>query len=165
MGKDYRLDTRTKEQFAADIKAATATEQELMTLYVKWLNTTKGGGKSTYSFVDNGVDNTGGYLNSKEIVADADFKLFINNEFSKTIEVKYSINYSPQIHIKINQLLVYQKNKSDIVIFMDLKTNKRSFTYIMHKDIDNILKNGYKCKMWNKECVRLYTKQLTWQKI
>lgn len=159
--KDYRLDSRTKEQFAEDIKAATAQEKVLMGLYVGWLNAS---GKGEYSFTDHGVDNSGEYLEPGTAHTAADFILHKKGGKDKKIEIKFSRKYTDQLHIKISQLNSYSKNKVDILIFMDLNTNCH-FTFISHKEIENLLQNGYKCRMWHKDCIRLYTKNLSWQKI
>lgn len=162
MSRDYRLDTRTKEQFAADIKAATATEQELMTLYVKWLNTTKGGGKATYSFVDNGVDNTGKYLEEGQAHAAADFILKTEGKRDKLIEIKFARENISSFNFKVAQLERYVQEDVCIVNFMGVETSNRRFCIFTPASLKEALASGERKRMWHKDCIRFSTAKQKW---
>jgi len=160
--KDYRLDSRTKEQFAADIKAATAQEKILMGLYVEWLNKTKGSGKAPYSFTDNGVDNSGEYLEPGTAHAAADFILHKKGGRDKKIEIKFCRPERPEFNFKVAQMEKYVREDVCIINFMGVETQNRRFCIFTPKDLKEALASGERKRFWHKDCIRFKTNQQKW---
>jgi len=164
--KDYRLDSRTKEQFAADIKAATAQEKILMGLYVEWLNKTKGGGKTPYSFTDNGVDNSGEYLEPGTAHAAADFILHKKGGRDKKIEIKFSRTVSnSNFHLKVAQMERYIREDVCIINFMGVTPPDCRFCILTPASLKEALVSGERKRFWHKDCIRFKTSGQKWYSV
>lgn len=157
--KDYRLDSRTKEQFTADIKAATLQEKELIKLYVGWLNAS---GKGEYSFTDHGVDNTGEYLEPGTAHAAADFILHKKGGRDKKIEIKFCRPERPEFNFKVAQLEKYVREDVCIINFMGVETQNRRFCIFTPASLKEALASGERKRMWHKDCIRFKTNQQKW---
>lgn len=160
--KDYRLDSRTKEQFVADIKSATLQEKELMKLYVGWLNAS---GKGEYSFTDHGVDNTGEYLEPGKAHAGADFILHKKGGRDKKIEIKFARNEIYTFNFKVAQLERYVREDVCIINFMGVETTNRRFCIFTPAALKEALASGERKRMWYKDCVRFKTSQQKWYSV
>lgn len=161
--KDYRLDSRTKEQFAADIKAATAQEQELMKFYVEWLNAS---GKGEYSFTDHGVDNSGEYLEPGKAHAAADFILHKKGGRDKKIEIKFSRTASnSNFHLKVAQMERYIREDVCVINFMGVAPPDCKFCILTPASLKEALVSGERKRFWHKDCIRFKTNQQKWYSV
>lgn len=160
--KDYRLDSRTKEQFAEDIKAATLQERELMRYYVSWLNKTKGKGEIIYSFTDHGVDNSGEYLEPGTAHTAADFILHKKGGKDKKIEIKFCRPERPEFNFKVAQLEKYVRNDVCIINFMGVETPNRRFCIFTPATLKEALASGERKRFWHKDCIRFKTSGQKW---
>lgn len=125
---NYRFDKRTKEQFLADIKSASRTEKVLLE---KWLDKVQQKTGVRYAYQDTGSDNSGEYLESKDVTCKADFEL---EEIGPT-EVKFSKTLIDPFHLKISQVKSYIKQDAFIIFFNGVETAKPEFTMFMSTDV------------------------------
>lgn len=165
-----RKDNRTTKQFAKDIKECTKIERTLMTMYVDWLNS-KVTDENKYTFVDNGVDNSGKYIaKDHKVTMDADFLLLRKGRPAYKIEIKFCRTENKNFHLKTSQLEYYIQNNVAVVNFMDVDGANPRFCILKPDDLAQWMEHGEKIefKPWGyKECVRFPVKSehLTWHKV
>lgn len=156
----YRKDSRSEKQFAKDIKECSTIENRLINAYINDLSNRKG---KKYSYRDNGVDNTGELIkDDKKVTTDADFVIITPEGKEYLAELKFSKPDTNRFHIKINQLISYEKQNACLVMFMGIETDNCRYTIILPQDIPNILKTAYRTNLWYKPVVRLFNKDFTW---
>jgi hypothetical protein len=166
--KDYRFDHRTKEEFAADIAKFTAIEKELMIDYVNWLNSKLKDKTQKYIYYDNGIDNSGKYLESDEVDSRPDFILLTPSGKSRLIEIKFSRNEHDKFHIKLTHVKRCIAEDICLVMWMATETPNKRFCILtpeklrtLAQDLDRIVK----FKPWGyKECLRITDKDVDWNK-
>ncbi len=157
----YRQDSRTEEEFNKDIAESTKRERLLMELYVNKLNNGLGT-SGPYTFVDNGVDNTGKPLENDKVTTAADFLLKCPGKKDRLIEIKHAKGHIEQIHIKLNHLNAAIKNDVCILVFNGAETDNPQFFILRPKDIEEALKTGYRTRFWKKDCIRFYRSKQKW---
>jgi hypothetical protein len=161
----YRFDTRSEEQFKKDIKESTQIERKLMEVYVAWLNS--GGGHrpaGSYSFQDNGVDNSGEYIkDDKKVHTGADFILKTQGGRNKKVEIKFCRPEVSRFHLKVSQIKKYIENDVCIVNFMGIDSNQPRFCILTPAVMTKALRDNVPVKMWNKECIRFKNADMDWE--
>lgn len=156
----YRRDSRSEEQFAKDIEECSLLEQRLIKSYINDLSLRKG---KTYSYKNNGVDNTGKLIeDDKKVTTAADFIIITPEGNEYAAEIKFSKPERSYWHLKISQLVSYEKQNCCVIMFMGIETNNCRYTIILPQDIPNILQTAYKTNLWYKPVVRLFNKDFTW---
>jgi hypothetical protein len=164
---EYRRDGRSVERFAQDLKDCHRVENQLMTLYVGWLNS-RIRNDDKYSFEDNGVDNSGKLLTDKQVTSAADFLLIRAGHSAKHIDIKFCREERKTFHLKVSQLNQYVKNNVAIINYMGSDGENRRFCIIKPDEIKWLLKYGEKVKfaVWGyKECIRCYVNDFEWHKV
>lgn len=160
---DYRFDSRSKDQFAADISKCTQEERLLMTLYAAWSE--KQTGRKT-AFANLGVDNSGDFIEDiKKIGKEADFLLVQMDRPNRKIEIKFSRKSNNRFHIKEGQLKFYAENDTWLIVFNGIETDDMTFCVLSPKMMQEALITGYKCLFWSKKCIRFLNSQLKWYHI
>lgn len=162
MPKNYSFDSRTKAEFAKDIKDATAIESKLMKSYVLWLNFNRRA-EPSYFFINNGIDNTGKYIADRQKVkAHADFLLCRVGRSPRKIDIKFCRKDYKSFHLKVNQLTKYLKDDVCIVNWMGIETPNRRFCIIRPKEIAKLLKTGRRKRKWSKDVIEIYNTEVEW---
>lgn len=161
-----RFDNRTKKEFISDIKKGHHNELILMNAYVDWLNSQIMDGQYRYYFVDNGVDNTGEFIeNDEDVDMRCDFVLKRQTKRDKKIEIKYCKKYYDKFHLKINQVLEYVQNDVCVINFIGVENNGiAKFCILPPDELHSWLKAGkqIKFKPWGyKPCICLPVSEIT----
>jgi hypothetical protein len=155
----YRFDNRSPEEFKKHIKECTKLERELMEKYVKWLNSSN---KGNYTFIDNGVDNTGEFIvNDKHLSSKADFILYKNNGRPRKIEIKHCKPECTRFHIKLSHIYRCIKEDVCIVNWMGVGGKNPRFCVLTPKILEESLKRDT-VQMWQKETIRFYCSEFDW---
>jgi hypothetical protein len=155
-----RRDNRNLQQFKQDIKISHKIELELMTIYVNWLNSAKGGG---YSFKNYGVDNSGKFIpNDREVSLNADFLLCRDSFSDRKIEIKFCREDYNEFHLKVHQINDYIKEDVCVVNFMGINTNKKRFCILTPTTLKEALNKGPIVTKWSKPCLRFKCKDFAW---
>lgn len=164
MAKNFRMDHRSVDQFAHDIKESTLIEKKLMILYVDWLNQQLEPGKDKYTFVDHGVDNSGKYLQDRHVNTNADFLLKRKGKQDRKIEIKFARKNIKQFRLKVHQVKSYIKKDVCVVNFVNVDNNPK-FCILTPADLEKSLQTNKQENFYpwgNKPCVLFYTNHLTW---
>ncbi len=158
---NYRKDNRTKNQFANDIIECTKIERELMCLYVDDLNKRKGG--LVYTFIDNGIDNSGKLIEKdREVTTKADFLLKKAKGKDRAIEIKFCRKDFKIFHLKTSQLKSYIKQDCCVVMFMGIDTENIRYTILTPLDMQAVLDGYPDVFFWGKKQKRLPIKDFNW---
>ncbi len=158
----YRKDSRNQETFEADIKAGASIERHLIKAYISDLNKRKGGG---YSYLDNGCDNTGEFLEDHKVTTDADF-IILKGKTKYKAEIKFSRPTVNSFHLKEHQLRSYIKQDCCIIMFNGVDDpDKIAYTILYPKNFQEYLENGEKKRFWGKDCIRFKTGNFEWHKV
>lgn len=156
----YRFDNRSKEQFIEDIAKRTATERSLMERYVVWLNAS---GNAKYTYIDNGIDNSGKFIeNDGAVKADADFILYKNGSSPRRIEIKHCLPDRDIFHLKVPHVERCVKDDVCIVNWMGVSGEKPRFCILTPSDLKKALENGKRVIFWKKPCIRFECGQQKW---
>lgn len=156
----YRFDTRTKEQFIEEIATRTAMEQVLMQRYVAWLNTQN---KGLYTFVDNGIDNTGAFIeDDKKVKAVPDFVLYKNGTDPKRIEIKHCLPERAVFHLKTGHVNKCIKDDVCIVNWMGVDAENPRFCILTPEQLKLALTQCKHVKFWSKPCLQFKCNQQSW---
>ena len=126
----YRMDYRTKEQFAEDILKGSQVERDIIEKYVSYYQTKYG---KTLTVTDNGCDNSGQLLGRKQVNTKADFLLN-----GKPVEVKFNKQKLAMFHFKAEQLESYLKQQAAILWVNGYETDQPVFTVLKEADMLNI---------------------------
>ena len=163
----YRFDRRSKNQFIEDIYISHRMELKLMKQYVAWLNKTKNlKDDKIYSFVDNGIDNAGKFLEDGEVDARADFILKRFGQTDRKIDIKFCREEKDYFHFKTHQVKKYIETDTCIVNYMAVNTKNNRFTIFRPKDLQLLLDDKSKHTIfWEKECLRIYCKDCKWNQV
>lgn len=159
---NYRFDKRTQEEFIQDIEKSSKVEHQLMEKYVNWLNIKYPG---EYSFIDNGIDNTGKFiLNSKDVTLEADFILKHKNQNKpdRKIEIKHCNPDRSSFHLKIPHIEHCVNDDVCIVNWMGVETENPRFCILTPKDLKLLLINGERKQFWHKPCIRCKCNDFEW---
>lgn len=155
-----RLSGRTYDEFKKDIKKAHADEREIIERYAKYCKSETG---KDIDIVDNGVDNTGEFLNVKYVRDDVDF--IINGT---PLEIKIIENDLFTFRLKLNLLKSYIKQGASVLIVMGWKTDSPKFTILNEEKIQHAIKYGEKIVSgdWEgKPTVKLYRNSFKWSNL
>lgn len=105
----YRKDFRSDEEFRRDIKAGALAEKQILE---RWLNVVEKETGTRPAFTDNGCDNSGEYLEERDVTLDADYSV----EGYGLIEVKFA---NPKLHttfhLKVDQVDRILQDESKIL--------------------------------------------------
>lgn len=154
----YRRDSRSEEEFAADIKEATSIEAKLMKIYVEDLSKRTG---KEYKIENNGADNSGALLDESQVNLNSDF-ILVSGESRHRIEIKFSRPKSPFFNIKVSQLKSYLKQDACMIMFNGIDSDEPAYTIMLPQNYQSYIDNGEKSKMWAKDCRRYKVKDLEW---
>lgn len=160
-GKDKaeyrRLSGRTYDEFKKDIKKAHEDEREIVERYAKHYETITG---KKLDIIDNGVDNTGEFLDVSEVSHDADF--IINGI---PLEIKIIEKDLFTFRLKLNLLKAYVKQGANVLIVMGWKTDTPKFTILNEEKLRHVIKYGEKIVSgdWEgKPTVKMYRNSFKW---
>lgn len=105
----YRKDVRSDEQFKRDIKEGSIAEKQILE---RWLNVVEEATGKRPTFTDNGCDNSGEYLEERDVTLDPDYDV----DGYGLVEVKFS---NPKLHnvfhLKVDQVDRILKDKASIL--------------------------------------------------
>lgn len=124
MGKNYRFDERSKEEFEKDIKSHTMEERALFLL---WLDLIEKDTGSRPKFKDTGCGKDGAFLDDKDVNTDPDFEV----EGYGEIEVKFAKPMlNRNFHLKTNQVKSYLKKGATILMVNGSGEDVPTFTML-----------------------------------
>jgi hypothetical protein len=152
-----RLAGRTYKQFEKDIKKGHRNEREAIERYAKFYKTKTG---KELSIIDNGIDNSGGYLDIKDVKDDADF--IING---KLVEVKIIKNKLFKFRLKLNLIKSYIKQNANMMIVIGWETDSPEFTIVNKEKLERMAKYSKKNVSgdWEgKPTVTVYKNSFNW---
>jgi hypothetical protein len=133
MGKNYRFDERSKEEFEKDIKNHTMEERAL---FLMWLDLIKKDTGTRPKFKDTGCGKGGDFLEDNEVNTDPDFDV----EGYGEIEVKFA---KPMLtcsfHLKRNQVKQYHKRGASILMVNGSKEDIPTFTILKPEALQAIM--------------------------
>lgn len=155
-----RLSGRTVEQFKDDIKQGHKDEKEIILRYAKFYETRT---SKKLRVIDNGVDNTGEFLDVSQVKDDADF--VING---KPMEVKIIKNNLFQFRLKLNLLKSYIEQNANVLIVLGWETDSPQFTILNKEKLEHVVKFGEKFVSgdWEgKPTVQLYRNSYDWSEL
>lgn len=155
-----RLAGRTYEQFKKDIKKGHKNEREIIQRYAKFYEQATG---NKLEVIDNGVDNTGEFLDVSQVTHDADF--IVNG---KPLEVKIIKENLFQFRLKLNLLKSYIKQNANVLIVIGWDTDKPEFTILNKEKLEHIVRFGkkYVSGDWEgKPTVMLYRNSYRWREL
>lgn len=106
MSKDtYRFDNRSPHEFARDINVRTKIERQIIRQWASLM------GNLTYR--DTGCDNTGAYLDIKDVNSDPDYEV----DTIGLVEVKFSLPYLTRyFHLKVSQVNSCIKQEAQVLM-------------------------------------------------
>ncbi len=123
----YRKDTRTLNQFKKDIKECTDIENELISLWINYIDPGK-------KILPTGCDGTGKYLRDEEVSQVADFYI----QGYGYIEVKFSKRpLKDYFHIKVNNINSYIEQRCTVLMFDGIESPR--YTLISTDMLTNIV--------------------------
>lgn len=142
-----RFDNRSRDEFARDIKECSEIEHDLMVKYVAWLNSMREKDAPEYQFKDNGIDNTGQFIEKcSDITTDADFLLVREGKPPRKIDIKFCRPDRDKFHLKVSQMLSYVQDDVCIVNFMGIDGNNKRFCILPPDQLAWWLQNGERIK-------------------
>lgn len=150
----YRFDNRSKEQFAAEIKAGNRIERKLLE---RWLTTI---GNPAYK--DNGCGNDGEYLDFDDVNTEPDF----NVEGVGFVEVKFCRPVPENFHLKISQIKRYIEQGAQLLMVLGAGKEYPKYHLISVDDLDFLLKacDHVVCRQFgNKKAIRVPTEWIQWE--
>lgn len=154
----YRQDKRSLDQFKKDIKSSHVTERRLMQAYVNWLNSRQD--KQPYDWKDNGVDNSGEYIEDpKKVKSTADFVLIREGQKPRTIEIKNSKKNNKDFHLKQNHINRALKEDICFINFMGTETDTPSFCILTPQMMAEAIKDRQRVFFWDKWCFKFLTSE------
>lgn len=130
MSNNYRFDNRSKDEFKTDIKRATKIENWLIDLWVREM-TLRG---HDVKYFDNGVDNSGEFVDNPN--SSSDYKIKFNGK-TEFVEVKTSpIGNDKKSSFKVDSLKACLRNHASMLVFYNIAT--RSNEFIKDTDLYNV---------------------------
>jgi hypothetical protein len=155
-----RLAGRTYEEFEKDIRQGHINEREVIKRYAKLYKEKTG---KDLHIIDNGVDNTGEFLDVSKVRDDVDF--VVNG---KPLEVKIIKNKLFQFRLKLNLLKSYIEQNANVLVVIGWETDTPEFTILGKQDIEHVVKFGKKFISgdWEgKPTVQLYRNSYRWTEL
>lgn len=155
-----RLAGRTNDEFKSDIKKAHSIEKEIIERFAIYNKNQYG---IDIDIENNGVDNSGEFLELKDVRMDADFIVC-----GRKMEVKYLEGWRDFFRLKVINLRSYLKQKAYILLVNGWGTENPQFTLIKTKELKRILRYGkqYNFKKWeNKRVVEIYADEYFWNNL
>lgn len=131
-----RMAGRTKEKFKEDIRKGHLIEKEVVERYSVFYKSNTG---KDLKIVDNGVDNSGKYLNINDVRDDADFVLN-----GVPVEIKVIKNDLFQFRLKLNLIKSYIKQGACILIVLGWETDTPKFTLLNQHELKHMATFGKK---------------------
>jgi len=129
-----RLSGRTYEQFKEDIKQGHTNEREVINRYAKFYKSKTG---KDLDVVDNGVDNSGEFIEVTQVKDDADF--IVNG---KPMEVKIIKHNLLKFRLKLNLIKSYIEQNADVLIVLGWETDTPEFAILNKEQLENMVKYG-----------------------
>jgi hypothetical protein len=128
-----RFDTRTEEEFKAEIAQRTLLEREL---FLEWLNLQEKETGVRPEFTDTGCGNHGEFIEDKKVSTAADFDV----EGIGLVEVKFA---KPMLkrdfHLKVGQTKSYIKQGAMILMVIGADEDVPKFTLISVEALEEIV--------------------------
>lgn len=155
-----RLAGRTLEEFKIDIKEGHKNEREIINRYAKFYEQKTG---RKLHIIDNGVDNSGEFLDITKVKDNVDF--IVNG---KPLEVKIIEKKLFKFRLKLNLLKSYIKQNANMLIVIGWETDSPEFTILNKEKIQNVVKYGKKeiSGDWEgKPTVLLYRDSYKWSRL
>ena len=152
-----RMHGRTLEQFKDDIRQAHIDEKEIIYRYAQHHKDKTG---KDLHIVDNGVDNTGEFLDVADVRADADF--IVNGKATEVKTIKKNLQ---KFRLKLNLLKSYLRQDADVILVIGWETDSPEFTILKKKELEQIVKYGIReiSGDWEgKPSVYIYKSSLKW---
>lgn len=152
-----RLAGRTYDEFKEDIKKGHRDERIVIERYAKFYKSKTG---KELTIVDNGVDNSGEFLDVDKVNHSADF--LVNG---KPIEVKIIEKDLFKFRLKLNLLKAYVKEGASVLIVLGWETDTPKFTILDVDKLKHVIKYGAKQVSgdWEgKPTVQLYRNSYKW---
>lgn len=152
-----RLSGRTYDEFKRDIKQSTIDERIIIEKYRDYCKTVH---NIDIIIEDNGVDNTGEFLDVSQVRSDADFK--VNG---KLVEVKTIKDKLKVFRLKVASIKSYIKQNATMLLVSGWKTEEPEFTMITPKLMKHLLKTKKieVARDWeNKKIVKLTYDDFNW---
>lgn len=156
----YRMDNRTKEQFAHDIQIGTSIEKDIIERYASFAKSKYG---IELEIEDNGCDNSGQFLADSQVSTKADFK--ING---KPVEVKFNNQKLQLFRLKASQLKSYLHQGATLLWVNGYETNTPMATFLTTKHLEKIrdTKTPVLFDGWGgKLCYEMQTVEFKWFKL
>lgn len=120
----YRFDSRSEDQFKADIKSRTQEERKLFLMWLDFLEASTG---SRPDFTDTGCGQTGEFLEESEVTLSPDFEV----EGYGKVEVKFSKPHCKKFfHLKASQVKSYHANGVTILMINGSDDTVPQFTML-----------------------------------
>lgn len=139
--KAYRMDNRTEEQFAQDIKKGTERERLAISLFRHYLRRELG---FTGDISENGVDMTGDFIaDESKVSAGADYLV---GENKLPLEVKTSANHTSTIYLKVRQIDSYIKQGASLLYVNGIDSFDGSipaFTFFTLEDLKRLKRTAH----------------------
>lgn len=127
---NYRMDSRTQEQFEKDIQKGNERERLAITLFKSYL-------KREYGFTgeikETGCDMSGAFIEDmKQVSTGADYSV---GEAELPLEVKTSVGHNTTIYLKAKQIDSYIKQGASILYVNGIERNIPAFTLWTVEDL------------------------------
>ncbi|MED4841561.1 hypothetical protein P9695_14910 [Weizmannia sp. CD-2023] len=157
---DYRMDSRTKEQFIQDIKRGNLREQKAIQLFQDYLYWQHGW---IEPIKENGIDMSGAFIeHTEEVTTQADYVLG-----GMPLEVKTCPNHTPIIYLKVEQVSSYIKQGASLLFVNGIETFEPAFTLLSANDLKEIARTHRKAFPRNgvnggKICFETFTHEFGW---
>jgi hypothetical protein len=157
---NYRRDRRSLDAFKADIKNGALAERQIIE---RWLQTVEKETGNRPKFTDNGCDNSGEYLEDRDVSLEPDFYV----DGYGFIEVKFSYpKLRGRFHLKTDQVVYYLRNNTTILFADGWRTDSPVFTVIVPSELEKLVNGQNTIKFdgfGGKDAYRISTDRLTWQ--
>lgn len=157
IGEWKRLSGRSYDQFKKDIFESTKDERIIIELYAKYCKDKHG---VIIDIKDNGIDNTGEFLELSKVRKDADF--IVNGHLVEVKTIREKLN---SFRLKVYSIKSYIKQKANMLLVSGWKTDNPEFTIITPKLMRNIMKEKpiAIARDWeNKRIIRLEYDDFKW---
>lgn len=161
----YRQDSRTKDEFAKDIKKCSEIEKTLISAYVSDI-ISKTGQKYTWR-ASNSLADGNLVENNKHVTTEADFIIIQPDGCENGVEIKFSRKNSDVFRLKISQIKSYIKQGCDVVTFMGIDSNTPKYNILKTSDLQTLLETlpTEYFHPWKKDVKRILSKDCLWYTI
>lgn len=148
---------RNEEQFKKDIKDYTSSERLIIDRFAEIYKEKTG---KNLHITNNGIDNSGEFIETSKVTDDADF--LVNG---CPIEVKTIQKNLDIFRLKLYHIKSYVKQGAILLIVLGWKTNTPKFAVLGKKKLEKLIENNHKCiaNIWEgKPVVELKRKDYKW---